>query len=63
MFTNVTKRIYPEVNSTKRVRIRKLILGKTTDTEAKLETNTPFVNKPLVSSFISYFSVQEKGWL
>ena len=67
LLTSRTKRIYLEVNNHERIKIRKLYLGNITDTDAELETNftsqTPFYNEFLASSFISYFTVQEKEWL
>ena len=57
-----TKIIYPEVNSHKRIGIRKLYSWKD---EAELGTNftsqTPLDNEPLCSLFISYSTVQEEG--
>ena len=37
------------------------VFSEMTDTEAELETNSD--KETLLSSFISYFTVQEEGWL
>ena len=58
--TSHLERIFSKVNKHERIKIR-FYLGKLTNWGWTLQR--PFYDKLVLSSFISYSTVQEKGWL